>query len=87
MVENIGGIHTDGPGYKHIIIDPAPDGRMKWAKTSYNSIHGLILTSWQFSNQKLVLDVTIPANTTATVILPGQRTQEIGSGTYHFETM
>jgi alpha-L-rhamnosidase len=87
MVENIGGIHTDGPGYKHIIIAPSPDGQMTWAKTSYNSIHGLISTSWRMENKQLKLEVTIPANTTATVMLPGMESKEIGSGTYHFETM
>jgi alpha-L-rhamnosidase len=87
MVENIGGIHTDGPGYKHIMIAPSPDGKMTWAKTSYNSIHGLISTSWRVENNKLKLDVTIPANTTATVMLPGEKPKDIGSGAYHFESM
>jgi alpha-L-rhamnosidase len=85
MVENIGGIHTDGPGYKHIIIAPSPDGKMTSAHTSYNSIHGLISTDWRIENQRLKVDVTIPANTTATVMLPGEETKEIGSGTYHFD--
>ena len=87
MVENIGGIHSDGPGYKKLVIAPVPDGHMKWAKTSYNSMHGLISSEWKIENHKLKLDVTIPANTTAKVILPGEKAREIGSGTYHFESM
>lgn len=88
MVENIGGIHTDGPGYKHLVIAPSPDGKkLTWAKTSYNSIHGLVSTDWHIENHKLKLDVTIPANTTATVMFPGQASKEIGSGSYHFESM
>lgn len=87
MVENIGGIHTSGPGYKHLVIAPIPDGKIKSASTSYNSMHGLISTDWRIENHKLKLDVTIPPNTTATVMLPGGPSKEIGSGTYHFESM
>ncbi len=84
MVENIGGIHSDGPGYKHLVIAPAPDGKMTSAKTSYDSIHGLISTDWKLEKGKFKLDVTIPPNTTAQVIFPNGITKEIGSGTYHF---
>ncbi len=91
MFKTIGGIDTDGPGYKHIIIRPRPEGRLSWVKTSYDSIRGPIATSWtvrktadrggwdlarhplisgQNSVTQFTLDVTIPANTTATVYIP-----------------
>jgi alpha-L-rhamnosidase len=53
------------------------------AETSYKSIRGEIATAWRLEGAKLKLDVLIPANTTATVILPGE-THEIGSGRYSF---
>jgi alpha-L-rhamnosidase len=70
MVENIGGIKSDGPAYKQIVIEPHPGGRLSHADTSYRSIRGEITTAWNEKNGKLTLYVTIPANTTATVILP-----------------
>jgi len=70
MFRTIGGIDTDGPGYKHIVIRPIPGGRLSWAKTSYDSIQGKITTAWKLDGDKLRLDVTIPANTTATVHIP-----------------
>ena len=70
MVENIGGIHNDGPGYQRIRIAPKPCLRITWAKIGYNSIRGLIQTEWQREGGAYTLDVTIPANTTATVSLP-----------------
>jgi alpha-L-rhamnosidase len=70
MVENIGGIRTDGPAYKHNIIAPQINSKLTSATTSYVSIRGPIKTAWQRSADKLILDVTIPANTTATVYLP-----------------
>jgi len=47
MFKTIGGIDTDGPAYKRIVIRPRPDGRLAWAKTSYDSIRGEIATSWK----------------------------------------
>ncbi len=70
MVENIGGIRTDGPGYRQIIIAPRPDGRITWARVGYNSIRGPIRSQWRTEGLTLNLDVTIPANTTARIVIP-----------------
>jgi len=70
MVENIGGIQSDGPAFKHIVIAPQPDDRLDFADTTYDSIHGPIETHWKRAGQFLRLKVTIPANTTATVVIP-----------------
>ncbi|MBN1764963.1 MAG: family 78 glycoside hydrolase catalytic domain [Sedimentisphaerales bacterium] len=70
MFENIGGIDTDGPGFKRIIIRSRPGGKIRAATTRYNSIHGMISTDWNLEHNKFTLDVTIPANTNATVYIP-----------------
>jgi len=70
MVENIGGIQSDGPAFKHILIAPQPDDRLTFADVTYDSIHGPIETHWKWAGQFLTLKVTIPANTTATVAIP-----------------
>jgi alpha-L-rhamnosidase len=70
IVENIGGIQTDGPAYKHIIIAPQPDDKVTFADTTYDSIHGPIETHWKKSGSHFTLKVVIPANTTATVLVP-----------------
>ncbi|MGD0815522.1 MAG: glycoside hydrolase family 78 protein [Verrucomicrobiota bacterium] len=70
MVENIGGIQSDGPAYKHILIAPQPDDKLAFADTRYDSIHGPIETHWRKSGRHFKLKVTIPANTTATVVMP-----------------
>jgi alpha-L-rhamnosidase len=86
IVENIGGIHSDAVGYKRILIAPRPGGKLTSAHTVYRSIRGTIETDWKTIGGKFVLDVTIPPNTTATVILPSGTRQEIASGQYHFES-
>jgi alpha-L-rhamnosidase len=74
MYRNIGGINPDpaSPGWKHIIIWPRPGGGITWAKASYASVRGTIATDWRIENGALHLDVTIPANTTATLYVPGK---------------
>ncbi len=70
MVENLGGIRSEGPAYKKIVIAPHFDPGLTWARTSYDSIQGPIATSWTRNDGWITLDVTIPANTTAQVVLP-----------------
>ena len=78
MVENIAGIRNDpdtglgagGLAYKKILIAPTPGGKLTGATVRYDSIRGRIETAWKKSGGKLTLDVTIPANTTATVLVP-----------------
>jgi alpha-L-rhamnosidase len=70
MFKTIAGIDTDGAGYSKIIIRPRPGGSLTWAGGSYKSINGLIATYWKIEQGRISLDVTIPANTTATVYVP-----------------
>lgn len=83
MYRVVAGIEIGEPGYKHIIIQPHADKRLSYAKASYESGYGKIASGWEIKDGNVVVNVTIPANTTATVILPGT-TKEVGSGTYSF---
>lgn len=77
MFSTIGGISTDGPGYKKITIRPRPCDELVFARTTYKSIHGKIVSNWKQNDNKLTMDVTIPANTTATVYVPSARPAEV----------
>lgn len=72
MMEDLAGINIDAgqPGFKHIIIRPQPAGDLTWASASYASMYGDIRSEWHRSGDGITLDVTIPANTTATVYVP-----------------
>ncbi|MCE5185206.1 MAG: glycoside hydrolase family 78 protein [Planctomycetaceae bacterium] len=82
MFENIGGIRTDGPAFKNILLKPCPGGKLTWANVAYDSVNGRIESSWKILEGGLwQYDVTIPPNTTATLILPtseGQNVRESG---------
>ena len=57
-------------GYKNIEIRPQPVGDVMFAKASYHSPYGEIMSDWKKLGDKFELAVEIPANTTATVYVP-----------------
>jgi alpha-L-rhamnosidase len=69
----VAGIQSAEPGYKRITIHPQPGGGLTSASASYESVNGLIASSWVIENGHMRLDVSIPANTRAEVILPGAK--------------
>ena len=66
----VGGIQAASPSYKTIVIQPVIGAELTWAKTSLDSIHGRIASNWKVAGDQLTLEVTIPANTAATVHVP-----------------
>ncbi|MEP6746774.1 MAG: family 78 glycoside hydrolase catalytic domain [Bacteroidota bacterium] len=72
-------------GYKTIIIRPQPVGDITNAKADYHSPYGYIKTSWAKANGTFELHVSIPANTTAEIYLPGNsKPIKTGSGNYTY---
>ena len=73
MYRFLAGIDADpaAPGHKRILIRPRPGGGLSFARASYESVYGRIATEWRLEGSTLSLNVVVPANTTATVYLPG----------------
>jgi alpha-L-rhamnosidase len=74
----VGGIQPDAPGYQKIKIAPVIRKGLTWANTRYDSIRGRIVSNWKLDGDQLTMEVTIPANTTATIYIP---TSDINSVT------
>jgi alpha-L-rhamnosidase len=70
IFENIGGISPAEPGFGSIVIKPALGGGLTWSNCSYDSVRGTITCNWRVEGDKKVFDISVPANTTATIILP-----------------
>lgn len=68
----VGGLNPDdsNPGFKNFLVKPEPGGGVTNAFTSFNSVHGLILCTWTNGPGAYILNVTVPANATATIYLP-----------------
>ena len=45
-------------------------GDLHWVNSSFPSIHGEIVSNWQKSGNQVLMNITIPGNTTATVHIP-----------------
>ncbi|MFW6309279.1 MAG: family 78 glycoside hydrolase catalytic domain [bacterium] len=68
----VAGLNLDEekPGYKHIMIAPHPGPGLGYAKASLKSMYGTIKSGWEKEKNEMKITVSVPPNTTATVILP-----------------
>ena len=82
LFEVMCGIKVDGSN--HFIIAPRPGGTFTYAKASYDSVFGKITSSWEKCDEGYKYTISIPSNTTATVILPHQEKQLLVAGDYEF---
>jgi len=70
--QNYQALADDSVAFRKIIIKPAFETDVKWAKGHYDAIAGRISVDWNKKNGQCSLNVSIPANTTATVYLPAK---------------
>jgi alpha-L-rhamnosidase len=78
----LGGLETDEnlPGFKHSIINPHIGGGLEFARTTYLTSYGPIATDWRQRDKHVELNVTVPANTTAQIILDQAAAVEAADG-------
>lgn len=74
------GIETASPGYKHIIIQPTLTNHLTYAKASFESAYGTIRSGWERRDGTITVKVRIPANTTATIMLPVEASSKVTEG-------
>ena len=65
-------------------IAPMPGGNFSFAKTEYQSIFGKVSCGWEKTKNGWEYTVSVPANTTAEVILPDGRRKSLIAGEYTF---
>lgn len=71
--QGLAGIQADpqAPGFKNVIIKPEPVGDVSWVKAHHDSPYGRIVSNWKREGGSMMMEVTVPPNTTATVYVPG----------------
>lgn len=84
MYREMGGLQAQAPGYKKIRIAPALDCGLSWAKASKDTPYGEASVHWEISGSKAEVRITIPANTSAEIKLPGLEVPYVGSGVHSF---
>lgn len=58
--------------FREIVIKPAFDADVEWAKGHYDTLPGRISVSWSLTDGQGSVEVSIPANTTAKIHLPAK---------------
>ena len=88
LYEDVLGIKQDenNPGFKHFYLEPIVGGGLSYAKGSYESVYGTIVSEWSVEGNELVFRFLIPTNTSATVSLPSVEYQnlELQAGEYEY---
>ena len=79
MYREITGLDTDedAPGYKKINIKPHIGKGLTHAAATLQTYYGTLSSGWRIENEKLILDVEIPVNTTATVYIPAKNSSSV----------
>jgi alpha-L-rhamnosidase len=71
------GINSKVPGFTRFEIKPQPAGDLTWAKGHYDAVVGRISSDWKIEGTYFFLNVTIPANTTATIYVPSLANKKV----------
>ena len=90
MYERVAGLAPDpaNPGYKHFFVRPLMGEPLDSARAELETPYGKASSAWTKKNGKVVMDIVVPPNTTATVEFPDHRAPEtLAAGAYHFENM
>ena len=63
-------IDASAPAYRRNLIRPQPNRALSWAQASHETPYGTLRSRWQMTEGEMRIELTIPANTTAAVLLP-----------------
>ncbi|MGY1815679.1 family 78 glycoside hydrolase catalytic domain [Blastococcus sp. SYSU D00820] len=81
----VAGIAPAAPGYRRLRFAPQPGPGITSAEATHETPYGAAAVAWSVEGSTLTLDVTVPPNTTAEVVLPdGSAPVEVGSGRHSF---
>ena len=84
LFDTCAGIHVDGE--RRFTISPIPGGGLTHAEASYLSPYGLVKSRWEKTESGYKYEIEIPANTTAMVLLPDGRTENVQAGSYTYRS-
>ncbi len=75
----LAGIQPDEnrPGFEHIVIKPFIPDSLSFVRASVQTVRGHVAVKWTKKNGSLQLNVTIPANSTATVYVPAASAKQV----------
>ena len=83
----VGGLSALEPGWKSALVSPRPGGTIRSAQTRFESRYGWYGVGWSIEEGVWKVEVKVPPNGKARVLLEGKETVDcwVGSGLYMFE--
>ena len=75
----LGGLRPDDqqPGFKKFTLAPQIPAKMESAGITHESPYGTVVSRWRQKDGQIAYDVTVPPNSTARVILPKAKADEV----------
>lgn len=87
FVRSLGGIRAGSEGFGHIIFKPEAAGSLSYVRAACATPYGRVASHWRRDGGRFEIEVTVPANCTAEVWMPGcGEPQHVGSGCHSFST-
>jgi len=83
LFNTVAGIRVAGENEFHIA--PQVGGSLTRASASYHSAFGMVASRWECAAGAFRLEVEVPCNCSALIVLPDGETQRVGSGKHIFE--
>jgi alpha-L-rhamnosidase len=81
----VAGLAPAAPGYRRIRVAPRPGPGITSAAATHETPYGTASVSWTVAGTDFALDVVVPPNTTAEIVLPdGGDPVSVGSGRHSF---
>jgi alpha-L-rhamnosidase len=80
MYRIIAGLDMDekAPAYKKILIQPRIGGKeITSARATHYSMYGRIVSGWNITHEEISVEVEVPVNTSATIILPFAKQEDV----------
>ncbi|HEX3728316.1 MAG TPA: family 78 glycoside hydrolase catalytic domain, partial [Opitutaceae bacterium] len=77
---DLAGLAPDGPGFKHVLVEPQPVPGITWARASHESPRGPVEVAWKEENGQFSLDVDLPPNVSAEICWPFPNASGVSEG-------
>jgi alpha-L-rhamnosidase len=87
--KSVAGVSPLDPGWRRVLVNPVPGGTVSRAEVVYETVYGRLECRWKVEGGRFEMEVVVPPNSWARVVVPGDGYEEgrwVGSGRYTFES-
>ena len=85
MFRRLAGVAPTAPGYREFVVEPDLEGSLDGVEAAIETPSGRIAVNWRREGAGVALDVEVPPNTTAVLVL-GDRRETVASGRHSLST-